>query len=130
MADVSVSRSVAAPAERVWELVTDLPRMGEWSPENQGGEWIGDATGPRVGAKFRGKNEHRGRSWQTIATVVEADAPRTFTFRITAMRLPIADWSFAIEPGDIARAVRSVGLDKLYRVQAGLQLLHRVFRTS
>ena len=30
-ADVSVSRDVAADADVVWELVADLPRMGEWS---------------------------------------------------------------------------------------------------
>ena len=35
---VSVVREVAASPEKVWALVTDLPRMGEWSPENQGGK--------------------------------------------------------------------------------------------
>src|SRR3954468_6506548 len=53
MTDVSVSRDVPAPAERVWEMVSDLPRMGEWSPENEGGEWIGGATAAAPGAKFR-----------------------------------------------------------------------------
>jgi uncharacterized protein YndB with AHSA1/START domain len=35
---VSVSRDVSATPEEVWKLITDLPRMGEWSPENKGGE--------------------------------------------------------------------------------------------
>ena len=37
---VAVVREVLASQEKVWSLVTDLPRMGEWSPENQGGEWL------------------------------------------------------------------------------------------
>jgi len=32
----AVTRDIAAPSEKVWALVTDLPRMGEWSPENAG----------------------------------------------------------------------------------------------
>ena len=43
-------RTVQAPPERVWELVSDITRAGEWSPEATGGRWRGDATGPAVGA--------------------------------------------------------------------------------
>ena len=43
---VSVTRDIAASPEKVWALVTDLPRMGEWSPENQGGTW--SASAPRA----------------------------------------------------------------------------------
>lgn len=35
--DVSVSREINAPAEHVYGMVSDLARMGEWSPENAGG---------------------------------------------------------------------------------------------
>ena len=37
---VSVVRDVKASPEDIWALVTDLSRMGEWSPESQGGEWV------------------------------------------------------------------------------------------
>ena len=40
MATVSITQDISAPAELVWALVTDLPRMGEWSPEHLGGEWV------------------------------------------------------------------------------------------
>ncbi|MFN2524390.1 MAG: SRPBCC family protein, partial [Mycobacteriales bacterium] len=58
MAATSVSRStdVDAPADVVWGLVSDLPGMGRLSPENTGGRWSGGATGPAVGARFRGAN--------------------------------------------------------------------------
>lgn len=55
--NVAVVREVSASPEKVWSLVTDLPRMGEWSPENLGGEWLDGATGAAVGAKFRGNNK-------------------------------------------------------------------------
>ena len=38
-------RSLRHP-RRVWALVADLTQMGEWSPENEGVEWLGGATGP------------------------------------------------------------------------------------
>ena len=87
-ADVSVSRDVAASADAVWEMVSDLPRMAEWSPENEGGAWIKGATGPAPGAAFRGSNRHGGKSWKTIAKVVHAEPGRRFSFRVTAMGLP------------------------------------------
>ena len=45
---VEVTKVIAAAPERVYELVSDLPRMGEWSPENTGGTWIKGAKGPAV----------------------------------------------------------------------------------
>ncbi|MBJ7509613.1 MAG: SRPBCC family protein, partial [Ilumatobacteraceae bacterium] len=39
-APVIISKEVNATPQAVWALVSDLPRMGEWSPENQGGEWV------------------------------------------------------------------------------------------
>lgn len=99
-ADVSVSRDVAAAADAVWEMVSDLPRMAEWSPENEGGEWIKGATGPAPGAAFRGSNRHGGRSWTTVAKVVDAEPGRRFSFRVTAMGLPVALWVYEIVSTD------------------------------
>jgi uncharacterized protein YndB with AHSA1/START domain len=97
-ADVSVSRDVAASADAVWDMVSDLPRMGEWSPENQGGVWIKGATGPAPGAAFRGSNKHAEKSWKTVAKVVDAEPGRRLSFRVTAMGIPVALWAFDITP--------------------------------
>ena len=51
-ADVTVTRDITAAPEVLWNLISDLPRMGEWSPENTGGSWTGGATGATTGAKF------------------------------------------------------------------------------
>ena len=64
-----VSVTIAAPAERLYDLISDLPRMGEWSPENCGGKWVKGATGPVVGARFRGHNRKGWRRWTTLVTV-------------------------------------------------------------
>ncbi|HIL48157.1 MAG TPA: SRPBCC family protein, partial [Acidimicrobiia bacterium] len=45
---VSVEREVAADPEAVWALVSDLANMGDWSPENDGGSWTGDAIEAEV----------------------------------------------------------------------------------
>jgi hypothetical protein len=37
--------AVRAPAEMVYDRISDVTRMGQWSPENQGGEWLDWATG-------------------------------------------------------------------------------------
>ena len=52
MSRVEVSRTINATPERMYELISDLPRMGRWSPENAGGNWQMGATGPAVGGKF------------------------------------------------------------------------------
>ena len=56
----SQSVVIEAPAERIYELVADLPRMGDWSPECRQVEWLEGSTGPAEGATFIGHN--RGRS--------------------------------------------------------------------
>jgi hypothetical protein len=91
------SREIAAPAETLWALVSDLPRMGDLSPENAGGEWGSGASGPAVGATFTGKNKNGFRRWSTTATVTECEPGRLFEIAITSGRSPIAVWRYEFE---------------------------------
>jgi uncharacterized protein YndB with AHSA1/START domain len=84
---------IAAPAETVWELVSDLPGMARFSPENQGGRWRG-GTGPAAGAVFRGSNAQGRRRWSTRSTVVRCEPGRAFAFDVSATGLPVARWSY------------------------------------
>jgi Polyketide cyclase / dehydrase and lipid transport len=94
MADVEVSETVKAASLRLYELVSDLPRMGEWSPENTGGNWLGGATGPEVGAKFRGTNRHGLAIWMTTVTITAADPGRRFAFDVHVLGVPISTWEY------------------------------------
>lgn len=72
--------TIAAPAEKVWALVTDISRMGEWSPETYRTEWRDGAAGPAVGARFRGWNRHGPLRWWTTPRVTALEPGRVFEF--------------------------------------------------
>lgn len=94
---ISVSTTVAASPDDVYALVADLGRMGEWSPEAAGVRWVGGATGPRPGARFRGRNRNRLWRWQTTCTVVTADPGRELSWRSSLLGLPVALWRYQFE---------------------------------
>ena len=95
---VAVTRDIGAPPQRLWEMVADVTRMGEWSPETESTQWLRGATGPAVGASFRGTNSNGARRWKSVATIVEADPGRVFRFHVKAGGLHVADWSYRFEP--------------------------------
>ncbi len=98
MADVTVERTMAATPEQVWALVSDPTRMGEWSPENTGAKWIGGATGPAVGAKFKGSNANGRMKWSTTCTITHCTENERFEFDVKYGPFPIAHWGYELEP--------------------------------
>ncbi len=103
---------VDAPPSHVWELVTDIVRMGQWSPEYQGGEWLDGALRPVVGSRFRGRNSRRDREWETVSTVIEAEAGRSFAFAVGDPGNAAATWRFDLAPEGTGTLLRQ-------RVQLG-----------
>jgi len=98
---VSVSTFIAAPPEKVYDLVADVTRMGEWSPETVRCRWLDGATGPAVGARFTGTNALKSRRWRTVCRVAAADRGREFAFEVTgAGFLPVALWRYELRPAD------------------------------
>ncbi|HUD69227.1 MAG TPA: SRPBCC family protein [Acidimicrobiales bacterium] len=93
---ISVSADIAAAPSTVWALVADLTRMGEWSPENEGAEWLRGARGPVVGATFKGSNRLGSKTWTTHGRIVAADTERTLAFRITTMGMKVAEWRYEL----------------------------------
>jgi len=98
MSDVSVERDIAAPPEKVWALISDITRMGEWSPEARNGEWIKGATAPAVDARFKGRNARGKRSWSTDCRVTECEPGSKFTFAVHSGPLAVSDWAYTITP--------------------------------
>ncbi len=95
---VSVSRHIAAPAATVWQMISDVTRMGEWSPETTRAAWSKGASGPTLGARFSGDNRNGKKTWSMGCTVDECEAGRTFGFAVAAGPLKVAHWSYRIEP--------------------------------
>lgn len=131
MTQISKSVRVQAPAERVWALVSDLPKMGALSPENTGGRWVGGATGPVVGARFRGHNRNGWRRWSTSVTVTRCEPGRTFSFAVSVAGIPVSEWFYEVAAdGDAACTVTEGWSDRRpgwFKRPAGLAtgVLHR-----
>jgi uncharacterized protein YndB with AHSA1/START domain len=87
---------VSAPPEKVYDLVSDVTRMGEWSPETFRCRWIGEATSPAVGARFKGSNKRGPVRWSTKPEVVAADPGREFAFETRGMG-PVTKWSYRFD---------------------------------
>jgi uncharacterized protein YndB with AHSA1/START domain len=111
MSDVRVSTAVDAPAATVYALISDVTRMGEWSPETRSCRWLGE-PGPAVGARFRGSNRYGFRRWSTTCTVTAADPGRRFAFAVRYGLFPISEWSYAIEPTEAGCTVTEAWADK------------------
>jgi len=88
---------VSAPPEKLYDLVSDVTRMGEWSPETVKCEWLDGASGPAVGARFKGTNKRGFVRWSTKPEVLAADAGREFAF-VTKGVGPSTKWSYRFEP--------------------------------
>ena len=86
---------IDAPPEAIYDLVTDVTRMGEWSPECVKCEWQG-APG-QVGSTFKGHNRSGPARWKTVARVEVADRPSEFTFATLYKDGPSTRWSYRFE---------------------------------
>jgi hypothetical protein len=98
---------VAAPAAVIWPLVCDIQTPAEFSSEFLGGQWLDDATGPALGARFRGRNHHEARgTWETVSTVCEFVPERAFGWAVGDPVVPAARWRFSLEPDGESTVVR------------------------
>jgi Polyketide cyclase / dehydrase and lipid transport len=74
---------IGAPADAVYDLVAEMTRMGDWSPECAAVEWEGGATGPAVDARFVGHNQGGPfglMRWSRHGRVLTAERGREFAF--------------------------------------------------
>ena len=109
---VSVTTTIEAPAEKVWEMITDLRRMGEWSPEATGGVWLDGAESAKEGARFKGTNKNGSKSWDTTATITGAVPGRLFAFRVTSVGFKVSEWRYEIEDAENGCTVTEIWIDE------------------
>lgn len=96
---------IDAPPEHVYMLVSDVTRMGEWSPETYKCRWLDAEGGPRVGARFKAHNRHGRARWSNTCEVVAAEPGREFAFRRTAFASGTVVWRYRLEPDGEATQV-------------------------
>ena len=93
----------------MWALVSDVTQIGSYSPETFGAEWLDGATGPALGARFRGhvKRNGRGPIYATTCEVVACEPGREFAFCVVQREKRTSTWRYVMEPtpgdGDGAR---------------------------
>ncbi len=97
----SQSVVIEAPAQRIYELVADLPRMGDWSPECRQVAWLDGSTGPSEGATFIGHNQGGPlglMKWSRRGRVLTADPGREFAFVTEEGGRESTEWRYRLEP--------------------------------
>ena len=90
----SASIEIAAAPEVVWNLVAEITRMAEWSPECVRAEWESGATGPAVGAEFHGFNQVGTFEWDAHGVVSECEAGKVFEFLVPRDSETATRWRF------------------------------------
>jgi uncharacterized protein YndB with AHSA1/START domain len=89
---------VRADAAQVWEMVADVTRIGEWSPEAEGAAWLDGSSAPVVGARFKGRNRRGRARWSTVCEVIEAEPGRSFAFAVGSAAKPQTVWRYQLAP--------------------------------
>ncbi|CAN5208879.1 SRPBCC family protein [soil metagenome] len=90
------SIDIAIEPNELYALVSDVTRMGDWSPVCRAC-WWDEGDGPRVGAFFTGRNETPERTWETRSRVVAAEPGREFAWEVNGGWVR---WGFTFAPID------------------------------
>lgn len=92
---------VDALPESVWDLLADLERMGEWSPECYQVRWLGGASSPaKPGARFKGSNRSGRLKWSMTCEVKTAERGRELSWSTMRKNKEIVRWTYRMEPAD------------------------------
>lgn len=98
----SVTVQIDASPQQVWDVVSDITRTGEWSPETFEAKWTRGATGPEVGAFFKGHVRRSGRGpvvYWSLCQVTDCVPGREFGFVVYGPgEKKINNWHYLIEP--------------------------------
>jgi uncharacterized protein YndB with AHSA1/START domain len=101
---VEVSVSIDAPVKAVWDLVIDINLPARFQDEFQEAEWLDD--GPRLGARFVGRNRMGDQTWETTSTIVAFQPGALFRWAVEDVDNPVATWTFElIHEGDGTRLI-------------------------
>ena len=97
-----VSLWMDAPPDRVWDLVSDVTRIGEFSPETFEARWTRGSTGPEVGASFKGhvRRNGVGPTYWSPCQVTKCVPNEVFEFAVGTDDVTLNNWGYRLEPKD------------------------------
>ena len=110
----SVSVRMQAPAAAIYDIVSDVTRTPELSPEIVDCTWLDGATGPVVGARFKARNKMPNRpTFSNKPVVTAAERGRVFSFARTEPFGGTVEWTYRFEPeGDATVVTESYDVTK------------------
>ena len=91
-----------ASPEEVWDLVSDVTRIGEFSPETFEAKWTRGSTGPEVGAFFAGhvKRNGVGPTYWSPCQVTACEPGKVFEFAVGTDAVTVNNWGYRLAPRD------------------------------
>lgn len=96
---VTVSADIAASPGDLWPIITDINLPARFSGEFQGASWTPPFTGPELGARFEGTNQHPAIGEWTVPCVVSVFEPeRAFGWDPGGPDARFTEWRFTLEP--------------------------------
>jgi uncharacterized protein YndB with AHSA1/START domain len=101
-----VSVYVDAPVADVWDLVSDVTRIGEFSPETFEARWTRGSRGPEVGASFKGhvKRNGVGPTYWSPCQVTRCVPGEVFEWAVGTDSTTLNNWGYRLAPeGDGTR---------------------------
>jgi len=101
----TVTAHSSALAHDIWAALTDITRMGEWSPECKGCTWISANDHIGVGAQFRGLNRWGPLRWSTTCTVEAFNVDRRFAYSARHSSGATTRWTYRLDPDEIGTTV-------------------------
>lgn len=120
-----VSLWMDAPPAAVWDLVSDVTRIGEFSPETFEARWRRGSDGPKVGARFKGhvKRNGVGPTYWSPCTVTACEPERVFEFAVGTEDVAVNNWGYRLQPQDGGTLVT-----EYFRIEP--KLLMRIYWTA
>ena len=110
----TVERYIDAPPEVLYDLVADVTRTPEITPDIVRVEWLNGATGPAVGARFKAINKQgRGPKWSNKPVITTLEPGREIAWARTEPFAGTVEWRYRFEPeGTGTRVIESYEVTK------------------
>lgn len=97
MVTLTASVEIDAAPEKVWDLIVDVRRMGDWSPTCRGAKGDPVLATPMPGLTFRGINGNGRHRWRTTCTFVAVEPGRAIAWVVSNRGLTVSHWGYRLD---------------------------------